>query len=64
MRGLLAMEQEASKNLHYSFIVAISEHDALRIRSFLVETLQDIQKRALTSKSETLYSIALDYFEL
>jgi uncharacterized protein (TIGR02147 family) len=64
MRGLLAMDQEASRNLHYSFLVTLSEHDALKIRSFLVETLQEIQKRAAPSKEETLYSICLDYFEL
>lgn len=63
-RALASLDREGSQDLHYSYVVTLSEHDALRIRSFLVETIQDVLKRAAPSKEETMYSLCLDYFEI
>ena len=64
LRALTELDHEAARNLHYSFTVTLSQHDALRIRSFLVETIKEIQTRAAPSKEETLYALCLDYFEI
>jgi uncharacterized protein (TIGR02147 family) len=64
LRALSALDQSASTDLHYSYLVTMSEGDALRIRSMLVKAIEDVLRRAAPSKSESLYSFCLDYFEL
>lgn len=63
-RALSSLDRELSSDLHYSYVVALSEHDALRIRAYLVRVIQDVIKRASPSKEETVYAFGLDYFEL
>lgn len=63
-RTLAALDREGSKDLHYSYVVTLSQEDALKIRSFLVETIKEVLNRAAPSKEETIYSFCLDYFEL
>lgn len=64
MRALSSLDKESSTDLHYSYVVTLSESDALRIRSILVKTLEDVMRRATPSKEESIYSFCLDYFEL
>lgn len=64
IRALSALDCERPKDLHYSHVVPISEDDALRIRSFLVEMIKEFSKLAAPSPEQTLYSFCLDYFEL
>ena len=64
IRALSALEREASHDLHYTYVVTMSEEDALSIRSFIVEMLQEIQKRTQPSPPKTAYGLCLDYFEV
>jgi len=64
LKALESLDRTEETDLHYSYVVTLSEHDALRIRSSVVDMIQDIQERAKVSKSETLFSIGLDFFEL
>lgn len=64
VRALSALDREGSKDLHYSYVVTISENDSLQLRSFLVESIQEFLRRAAPSKEEAIYSFCLDFFEL
>lgn len=64
IKAMSALEREGSQDLHYTYVVTLSEEDALRIRSYIVEMLQEIQARAKPSPPRTAYGLCLDYFEI
>ncbi len=58
------LDKQSPQDLHYSYLVSISEDDSLKIRSFLVEAIKEIIQRAELSPAESLYSISLDFIKL
>lgn len=64
LQALKSLESEAASDLHYTYVVSLSESDALKIRSFLVETIKEMQARAAPSAEESVYAFCLDYFEV
>ena len=62
-RAMTSLDTRAATDLHYSYVVTLSEVDALKIRSFLVDTIKELMDRAAPSKEEVLYAVCLDFFE-
>ncbi len=64
LQALKSLDKERPQDLHYSYVVTMSQQDALQIRSYLVEAIKEVLARAAPSKEETLYSFCMDYFEV
>jgi uncharacterized protein (TIGR02147 family) len=64
VQAIKSLELQSPRDLHYSYLVSLSENDALQIRSLLVESIQEVLRRAAPSKEEAIYSFCLDYFEI
>lgn len=64
MRAIHSVDDAKAKDLHYSYVVAMSEDDIVHIKSMLVNAIEEIQKRVLPSKEEALYSLCVDFFEV
>lgn len=50
------------KNLHYSSAVSLSVQDVAKVKSILVETIEDIKQVVRPSPAEVVYSFNIDLF--
>ena len=64
IRSIQSFDTEGTKDLHYSSTVSLSHDDALKIKSILVNSVEDIQSKIKYSKEETLFSFCMDFYEL
>lgn len=53
-----------SNDIHYSTVSSLSLEDAEKLKSILVQTIQDYVKVIGPSKEETLYNFNLDFYSL
>jgi uncharacterized protein (TIGR02147 family) len=64
---LKAMErigEAASRDLHYSVAVSLSEADVQKIKEMLLKNLSEVSKVVNKSKEETAFVFCFDFFEL
>lgn len=64
MLAIRALESDNPEDLHYSSVVTVSEKDAYKIKSDLIEAIQKAKDCIKTSKEEKIFSFCLDFFEI
>lgn len=64
VKALESIEDEELHDLHYSGVVSLSAADVVRIKSLLLDQLNENLKIIRDSKEERLYALNLDFFNL
>lgn len=65
MRTIQSLDQEnTTDDLHYSSAITISHSDAIKIRSLLVQYIQEIKLIIKESPAEGPYSFNIDFFKI
>ena len=63
-RALVSLEKESASDLHYSAAVSVSRADAIRLKSRLMDVIQQTVKEIGASPEEEVFCFALDFFGL
>lgn len=61
-QAISSMDREAAGDLHYSSVVTLSELDVPKVRSVLIQAIEEVRKIVKPSKEERLYCYLLDLF--
>lgn len=64
IRAISSFQQEGPRDLHYSNVMTISREDALKVKSLLVNYIEELRKRIAPSQDEIVCTLGLDFFEL
>jgi uncharacterized protein (TIGR02147 family) len=64
IKAVEVQERNHPKNLHYSGVLAISKKDGERIKSMILDMLQNTEKVIIPSKEERLFVLLVDFFKL
>lgn len=64
IRALSSLQQEGPRDLHYSYAMSLSREDALELKAMLVKYLEELQRKVIASRDETVFALCLDFFEL
>ena len=64
IKALESLDHEELGDLHYSAVVSLSEKDAVRIKSLLLDQLKENLKLITDSKEEKLFAFNIDFFNL
>lgn len=64
LRAIDSLEQEDSRDLHYSAIVSLSRNDATKIKDMILDSLKKNLDIIYPSPAEELYCYTLDFFNL
>ena len=63
-RAIERINENPSRDLHYSVVVSLSEADVMRLKELLLSQLAQFSKIVAASKEETAYVFGFDFFEL
>ena len=64
MQSIAAFDRRNADDLHYSSVVTLSDDDVLKVKSRLVETIEQIKTIIKDSPGEGVHSFTLDFFRL
>jgi uncharacterized protein (TIGR02147 family) len=62
LKAVEAQEQMNPRNLHYSAVIGISQKDALKLRSAMLDLIQNTEPVIRESKEEAPYVLLMDFF--
>ncbi len=64
MRAIQSLDHVHASDLHYSAVFSLSREGAEKVRTLLLEVLQESEPIIRNGKDETVYAMALDWFHL
>jgi uncharacterized protein (TIGR02147 family) len=64
LRAVESLERESLTDLHYSAVVSLSASDVVAIKERLLDSINDNINLVKNSKSEKLFGMCVDFFEL
>lgn len=64
LKALEDIQQESSESLHYSSIFSMSEEDFLSLKKIIISDIKKYRERAIKSKSEDVFVLNLDFFQI
>jgi uncharacterized protein (TIGR02147 family) len=64
MRAIQSLDQTHSGDLHYSVVVSLSREDVIKIKSRLLQVIDEHLELVAPSKEEVAYAYTIDFFEV
>ncbi len=64
MESMRSLDRKSRDDLHYSSVMSISHSAAMKIRAFLLQTIEESEPIIAEAKDEGVYAVTLDLFEV
>lgn len=64
VQTIAALANEGPRDLHYSGVVTLSKDDALALKAYFIQCIEEAQKKIKDSKEEVLYVLGTDFYEI
>lgn len=64
LRALHAMDTPQHNDLHYSVVVTLSKDDVIKLKSNIVDMIQENMKVVKDSKEECTLAVGIDFFQI
>lgn len=64
MQAIQSLDRQLPRDMHYSLIMSLSEEAAEKVRTILLNSVQEIEPVLKAAKDETVYALNLDLFNV
>ncbi|OFZ01997.1 MAG: hypothetical protein A2Z97_08395 [Bdellovibrionales bacterium GWB1_52_6] len=64
LRAIQSLDRPLKEDLHFTSIASLSEKDAARIRTIILEFLEQREEIIRPSKDETVFCLGIDFFKI
>lgn len=64
MKAITSLDDKRPNDLHYSLVMSLSEEAAEKIRTILLQSVQEIEPVLKVAKDETVYALNIDLFHI